>query len=215
MLSPVLRRLDSSNQSIGDLSLANCFFNPTEISGPGIECYLRGLARQVDQTVDCYLVDDVRNFLFGPPGAGGFDLASLNIQRGRDHGLPRYNAARLALGLPARTSFSEVTSDAELQGKLAAAYLTPDDMDVWVGGLAEDHVHGGQVGELFYVILADQFRRLRDGDRFWYQTYLPPALVAQLEAQPLSQIIRRNGSIGAELRDDVFRFPAAVIRHRP
>ncbi|MGI8436524.1 MAG: peroxidase family protein, partial [Chthoniobacterales bacterium] len=89
MLSPTLLRLDENNQSIGDLSLADSFFNPTQISGPGIEPYLRGLAKQVDQEVDCYLVDGVRNFLFGPPGAGGFDLASLHIQRGRDSGLPR------------------------------------------------------------------------------------------------------------------------------
>ncbi len=57
------------------------FFNPLEVSGPGIECYLRGLASQVDQRVDSYIVDGLRNFLFGPPGAGGFDLASLNIRR--------------------------------------------------------------------------------------------------------------------------------------
>ena len=51
------------------------------------------------------VVDDVRNFLFGPPGAGGFDLASLNIQRGRDHGLPDYNSVREQLGLGRVESF--------------------------------------------------------------------------------------------------------------
>ena len=206
MLSPTLRRLDQHFQSIGDLSLAASFFNPVEISNPGIEPYLRGLCRQIDQEVDCYLVDGVRNFLFGPPGSGGFDLASLNIQRGRDHGLPRYNAARQAMGLAPKVTFADVTSDPELQTKLASAYDTPNDMDIWVGGLAENHVNGGVVGELFFTILRDQFTRLRDGDRFWYQTYLPPSLVSKLEAQTLSDIIKRNTPINRGMGSDVFIF---------
>jgi len=207
LLSPVLRRLDEDNQSIGDLSLADSFFNPTQISGPGIEVYLRGLAKQVPQEVDCYLIDGVRNFLFGPPGAGGFDLASLNIQRGRDHGLPRYNVVRENFGLPRKTSFPQITTDHELQAKLAAAYATPDDVDVWVGALAEDHFNGGLVGELVFTILKDQFTRLRDGDRFWYQSYLPRSLVTLLEHRPLSAIIRSNTPIGDELQHNVFIVP--------
>ena len=212
MLSPTLLRLDANNQSIGDLSLADSFFSPTQISGPGIEPYLRGLAKQVDQEVDCYLVDGVRNFLFGPPGAGGFDLASLNIQRGRDHGLPRYNVVRTQLGLARKATFADVTSDFELQTKLATAYDSPDDMDVWVGGLAEDHVNGGLVGELFFTVLRDQFTRLRDGDRFWYQSYLPPSLVTRVENQTLSTIIKRNTPIGHELQANVFVVPVQKSR---
>jgi peroxidase len=55
---------------------------------------LRGLAHWVCHRIAPYLVDDVRNFLFGQPGEGGFDLTALNIQKGRDHGLPGYNDAR-------------------------------------------------------------------------------------------------------------------------
>jgi hypothetical protein len=207
LLSPVLQRLDANGQSIGALDLSMSFFNPTEVSGPGIEPYLRGLASQVDQKVDSYIVDGLRNFLFGPPGAGGFDLASLNIQRGRDHGMPRYNEVRRNFGLVAKNSFAQISSDPVVQANLAAAYATPEDVDLWVGAISEDHYPGALVGELIYTVLKDQFTRLRDGDRFWYQTYLPPNLVRSLEKQPLSAIIERNTPIGSELQRNVFRVP--------
>jgi peroxidase len=207
LLSPQLLRLDEHNHSIGDISLADAFFNPTQISSIGIEPYLRGLARQRPQEVDAYVVDPVRNFLFGPPGAGGFDLAALNIQRGRDHGLPRYNQVRMDYGLPPYATFAQMNPDPVIQAKLAAAYASPNDIDIWVGALAEKHKPGMMISETTYTILKDQFERLRDGDRFWYQIYLPHPLVNMLEHQTLSDIIHRNTTIGHELQQDVFRLP--------
>jgi peroxidase len=207
LLSPQLLRLDSHNHSIGNISLADAFFNPTQISSVGIEPYLRGLAKQRPQEVDAYVVDPVRNFLFGQPGHGGFDLAALNIQRGRDHGLPRYNQVRMDYGLPPYATFADMNPDPVIQARLAAAYASPDDVDIWLGALAEKHKAGMMVSETTYTILKDQFERLRDGDRFWYQIYLPRPLVAMLEHQPPSDIIRRNATIGHELQRDVFRLP--------
>jgi len=99
MLSAEFLRIseDGGTSPVGSLALRDAFFNPTAMTEQGgVDPLLRGLAAQWAQEVDPYIVDDVRNFLFGPPGAGGFDLASLNIQRGRDHGLPSYNDARAA-----------------------------------------------------------------------------------------------------------------------
>ena len=207
MLPDELLRLNVFGEPIpaGNISLANAFFSPNEImENGGIDPILRGLGSQVAQNIDPFIVDGVRNFLFGPPGAGGLDLASLNIQRGRDHGLPSYNQVRTDLGLPPARYFAEITYDREIIQNLSQAYKSIDDIDIWVGGLAENHVSGALVGETFYTILKDQFERLRDGDRFWYERYFPQKLVNLIEKQTLAKIIRRNTRIGSELQDNAF-----------
>ncbi len=140
MLSPTLLRLDSNLNSVGDLPLKDAFFAPDKIINNGIDSLLRGLANQRAQNVDTKIVDDVRNFLFGDPGSGGFDLGSLNIQRGRDHGLPDYNQARIDYGLAPVSSFAEITSNTDLQAAIEATYGSVDNIDGWIGGLAEDHI---------------------------------------------------------------------------
>lgn len=211
MLSSSLLRLDRQGRPIaeGPLRLKDAFFNPAAVSSLGIEPYLRGMARQRAQELDNQIVDDVRNFLFGPPGAGGFDLASLNIQRGRDHGLPGYNQARANYGLPRITSWNQISSDSAVRTKLASLYSSPDQVDLWVGGLAEDHLPGAMVGPTFHAILKDQFERLRDGDRFWHEGYLPPSVLQTVREQSLTRILRRNTGIGSEIQNNVWVVPSA------
>lgn len=205
LLSPILLRLDAQGNSIpqGPLSLADSFFTPTRIRDEGgIEPILRGLTSQVCQELDVQIVDEVRNFLFGLPGAGGFDLPALNIQRGRDHGLPSYNVMRGILGLPLVQSFAEISSDADTRQRLANAYTDPDQIDLWVGLLAEDHRADAQVGETLYRILRQQFLGLRDGDRFWWASALPKEHRLEVTKSRLIDIIRRNTTIGSEVDDD-------------
>lgn len=207
MLSEILLRLNHAGNSTGDIALKDAFFNPDLIkTNGGVASLLRGLAAQEAQEVDNKVVDGVRNFLFGPPGSGGFDLASLNIQRGRDHGLARLNEARKAYGVKPHKKFSDITSSAAVQAALEAAYDHVNDVELWVGVLAEDHVEGALVGMTGQAILVDQFIRLRDGDRFWYQNdpFFVPALTAEVESTKLSDIIRRNTPVGDEIQDNVF-----------
>ncbi len=206
-LSATLLRLDATGDLIpeGHLPLRDAFFRPDRlVNEGGIEPILRGLAAQACAPIDTELVDDVRDFLFGPPGSGGFDLASLNIQRGRDHGLPGYNDARWAMGLSPKASFAEVSTDPDTQARLASVYVDVDDIDLWVGVLAEDPVNGGHVGELAFHVIKRQFEALRDGDRYWYRIRLSPAEIADVENTTLADIIRRNTSISTEISDDVF-----------
>ncbi len=206
MLSPMLRRLEATDQTVaaGDLPLQGAFFNPSLIVDEGIDSILRGLASQPAQAIDTFVIDDVRNFLFGPPGAGGFDLASLNIQRGRDHGLPDLNSLRVTMGLAPHASLSDISDDPSIDAGFESVYSNVDEVDPWVGLLAEPKAAGSLLGETLHKVIVDQFDRVRHGDRFWYETYLPADLVQLVNQQTLSVIIKRNTGIGDELSDDVF-----------
>ncbi|MEO0531156.1 MAG: peroxidase family protein [Planctomycetota bacterium] len=170
MLNESLLLTDAAGVNVGSLSLRESFFDPQAVidSPELVDQVLTGLMSQAANELDTQLIDGVRNFLFAPQGGVGTDLAALNIQRGRDHGLPDYNTLRGAFGLAPVASFSDITTDAVVQGQLQAVYGDVDNIDPWVGALAEDYLPGASTGELMTVALIDQFVRLRDGDRFFY-----------------------------------------------
>jgi hypothetical protein len=218
MLSPQLLRIqnDGTPASGGPLSLQDAFFQHQNLSSPNqLDYLLKGLAVDTQQEIDAHIVDGVRNFLFGDPIPGiGEDLASLNIQRGRDHGLPDYNTLRVAFGLPAYTSFDQITSDPQTQAALRAVYGATGGhdnvnlVDPWVGGLAEDHLPGMDVGPLIAASLIEQFTRLRDGDRFWFDNGMNTADLTSDELNfvdnvTLADIIEDNTGL-TNLQSDVF-----------
>ncbi len=191
------RNEDGSTVEEGDLTLRNAFESPSLLEeAGGIAAVFRGVAATPAQEVDNQIIEDVRSFLFGIPGAGGLDLGSLNIQRARDHGIASYNDMREALGLERKASFDDISSDPQVNARLASVYVSVDDIDAWVGGLAEDPVGGGQVGELFSTVLIDQFVRTRDGDRFWSESFLSEEEVEEIWNTTLSDIIERNTDVG-------------------
>jgi hypothetical protein len=192
-----------------EVPLSEAFFNPALVRQAGIDPILKYLASDKARESDMVVVDGVRNFLFGPPGAGGFDLVALDIQRGRDHGLADYNSARAAYGLPRVEDFDEITSDEVLAAALEDLYGDVDQIDLFVGGLAENHAAGASVGPLFQRIIADQFSRVRDGDRFWYQYAFSGSQLDELERTTLADILRRNTAL-TNLQPNVFFFDVSV-----
>ena len=186
----------------GNLTIAEAFFNPSLlVEEGGVDPIFRGLVVTLQQPTDVSVVDDLRNFLFGPPGAGGLDLASLNLQRGRDHGLHNYNAVREHFGGGAADNFTDISDDVDVQVKLASVYPTVNEIDPWVGMLAEDALANSAVGPTLQAALMSQFVRLRDGDRFFYRSF--PDL-RRLENTTLADVIRRNTGVD-DLPDNVFQ----------
>ncbi|MEM1445481.1 MAG: peroxidase family protein [Planctomycetota bacterium] len=216
MQSGDIKLINDANEQIDALSLAEAFFDPTILGDnpEKVDLVLKGLATQTAQENDLAMHDALRNFLFGPPGAGGMDLMALDLERGRDHGLADVNALRLAYGLTPVRRWADVTSDAELAAELTALYgNNPNDADPFVVMLAEDHLPGASVGELTAAIIAGQFERLRDGDRLFFtgdDDLLDPliASVIDLDTITLADIIRLNTDLTA-IQHDVF-FAAAL-----
>jgi Animal haem peroxidase len=213
--------VDAGNSAAGSLPLRNMFYNP-ELIGQNpqlVEELLRGAATQHSEEIDSLVVDDLRNFLFGPPGAGGLDLAALNVQRGRDAGLPSLNGLGRAFNFEFVSSFGHLTSDQDLAAALAALYGTVSNTDVWVAGLAQNHEPGSSVGDVFQSIIERQFRHLRDGDRLFYRGNAAGlytggvlnsdiAAIVDLENITLADILLANTDI-EKLQSNVFFVPPA------
>ncbi|WP_424097109.1 peroxidase family protein [Moorena producens] len=216
LLSPELQRINNDGTSPGSISLSDAFFTPQEVIDNGVDSLFLGLASQVAQEVDNQIVDEVRNFL-APIATGGFDLASINIARAREVGLPGYNQARVELGLDPVTAFLTtdtelgITSNPEVAALFEKIYESVEDVDFWIGGISEDSFNGGLVGELFNTVISDQFTRTRDGDRFFFLNDLDHllALAPDLESTRLSDIIRRNSTI-TKIQDNAFVVPEDV-----
>lgn len=223
MIPDELERLAENGDPIaqGHVQLRDSFFRPDMIRNDGgIEPILRGLASAAAREVDANISDAVRNFLI--EGGEEGDLAARNLFRGREHGLPDYNTLRAAYGLPPIRSWAELTDDPVLQAQLQSLYGDISNLDPFLGAMLEEHFAGGIVGALNSQIIRDQFMRLRDGDRFWYERIFGDVannlawfgqdaldrlfggdVLAWLRNNSLSDIITRNTDI-AWLQDDVF-----------
>ncbi len=207
LINSTLIRMDNDGEELksGNITLRDAFFNPlvVEYAG-GIDPYFKGMATQVQQEFDCKVIDDVRNFLFGAPGAGGLDLAAININRGRERGLSDYNTLRAHLGMPRLSSFSELTDDVEDAEAMEDLFGSIDNVDPWVGMLAEPHLEGGLFGNLVTTIMEKQFQALREGDRFFYENMdFSNEELAEVNSISMRDILMRNTDISL-MQEEVF-----------
>ncbi|XP_008933585.1 PREDICTED: lactoperoxidase-like, partial [Merops nubicus] len=214
-VQPFVSRLDDCFQPLGSFShvpLHLTFCAPWRIIAEGgIDPLIRGMvidhAKLMKQNQ--LLVEELQNHLFEQITIMGLDLAALNMQRGRDHGLPGYNAWRRFCGLSQPQNvdeFSEVLGNSKLAKKFMELYGTPGNIDLWIGAVAEPFVPQGRVGPLLACIIGTQFRNLRDGDRFWWEkpgVFTPQQLQA-LRKISLSTVICDNTRI-KKIPRDVFK----------
>ncbi|XP_075850553.1 lactoperoxidase [Microcebus murinus] len=174
-----MSRLDENYRPWGpepELALHTLFFNTWRIvKDGGIDPLVRGMLANKAKLMkqNKMMTGELRNKLFQPTHRiHGFDLAAINIQRGRDHGQPGYNSWRGFCDLSRPQTLKElnaVLKNKVLAKKLLRLYGSPDNIDIWVGAIAEPLVQRGAVGPLLACLLGKQFQQIRDGDRFWWE----------------------------------------------
>jgi len=198
-LTPALSPRAAKGHFAGRFPLRDAFFAPQRALGGGLDPLLRGAWAQRAQPVAPRYAEAVRNSFLGEPGGAGaggasgagaggsgggigggpgLDLAAIDIQRGRDFGLPSLAALRAALGLAPLPRdvggfFAELVggrgaAPSALGDRVGTLYGgAPAELDLLVALLAEPHLPGGAVGETAAAVIAEQLVRTRDGDRFW------------------------------------------------
>jgi peroxidase len=207
IVSAALTKFGEQGQTLADQNLKDAFFESPSIfeANGGADALLRHLNSDASNALDVHIVDDLRNFLNVPPDA--MDLAAINIQRGRDLGLGTLNETRQALGLAPYTTFDQITSDKTTVDALKVAYNDDvNSIDLWTGGLAEDHTPGAMIGQTFGTIIARQFENLRDGDRYWFENQgFDSRTLNQIENTTLSDIMTRDTDT-KNIQPDAFVF---------
>ncbi len=219
---------DGSMHDASELRLVDGFWNPDKFLETGMDPLLRGLTQARAEAVDTQIIDDLRNMLFFPtfpdgnPVANGTDIAALDIIRGRDHGIGDLNSVRVALGLAPHDTFADLTGgDADVASVLELAYGDIGLVDLWTGILSETPMVGGSLGETATALLAEQFTRTRDGDRFFYLNDADFAVGSVLdglgfgmdyfEGLSLLDVFRNNTGITGDLGVAGNVFFAAVV----
>ena len=200
MVKDNLSRLMPNWQKAGDsLRMKETLWHPfTLYKSDQMEQLMRGLVNDSSLLGTTSFSQDMHHFLFAKHGTGKFgkDLFAINIERGRDHGLRPYNDYREYCGLRRAKSFYELLEiPSNLRYKMAQIYEHVDDIDLYVGAMAETHLAGATVGPTFACILAEQFRDLKRGDRFYYenggceQVFTPAQLEAIKKGVSLSRLM--------------------------
>lgn len=217
LIQPRLQRLDASFQSIpqGPLDLRDAFFSPWRlVEEGGTDPLLRGMyataakLKLPEQNLNIELTEH----LFRTAHAVALDLAAMNIQRGRDHGLPGYLEWRDFCNMSRVETFEQLSAEirsGHVRQKLRELYGHPGNIDVWVGGILEDQLPGAKVGPLFACLLLEQFKRTRDGDRFWYENpgVFRDEQLAQIRQTSLARILCDNGDNITRVQPNVFLLP--------
>ncbi|XP_043472374.1 chorion peroxidase-like [Leptopilina heterotoma] len=198
LVQPIFARFDKNNKPLfSNVSIHEEFVNHHLHSEGSLERIILGLVNQPSQRRDEFISEELTNHLFQRESFPfGMDLAAINIQRGRDHGLPPYFQYRSICGLSEINNWEDLERVIEKSTvqKFKLLYSSVEDIDLFSAGLAEKSLNGGLVGPTFACIIAQQFSNLKNGDRFWFENSnvenkFTPEQLTQIRSTTLTQVL--------------------------
>lgn len=161
---------DEKYNNINSDRLKNLYFDPHWfiLDGPGAVC--RGAMTENGITPGTKWVSDTRNDFFQVNGVG-VDLFSINVSRGRDHGLARYIKVRKWCQLNYPRLYDDWNGMDTHWNELVAKFYKGQqwEVDLYIGLLSELEAKGSELGPTNTCIIMHQFKQLKMGDKFWYE----------------------------------------------
>ncbi|CAF0726834.1 unnamed protein product [Didymodactylos carnosus] len=150
-----------------NLTFSNISFrNKEAYLDNGLDGILLGMVTDHGEKSDAIMTKQIQQHLFETKDVNSqtkrFDLAALNIIRGRDHGIGPYIAYRRFCRLSVPKSFSTLNH-------LLKVYKNVEDIDLFTGLLTENPLPNAIVGPTLGCLLARQFQDLKRGDRYFYE----------------------------------------------
>jgi hypothetical protein len=124
------------------------------------------------------------------------DLASIDVLRVRERGVPRYNEFRRFLHLKPFDSFEEMAATPEHAADLRRVYSDPEEVDTMIGMFAERKPRGfGFSDTAFRIFILMASRRL-EADRFFTRDYRPEIYTREgvdwVEANSMRTLLLRH-----------------------
>ncbi|XP_054713172.1 peroxidase-like [Uloborus diversus] len=200
------------------MQLRDNYFTPFGFRYGQFDKVAKGMTVDRKMKHDVFLSDDIRNYLYRRlylNETTGNDLASASIVRGRDHGIPGYTYYLSYFFNLTTHSFDDLRK--MLPDKsvdlLEELYESVHDVDVYSAGLAEYYVPGGFVGPTFGAVLGQQYKRVKFGDRYWFEhanqagSFNPDQLL-EIKRTTLARILCETTRI-TEIQMQPFRPPSS------
>ncbi|KAL4222730.1 hypothetical protein ACF0H5_018771 [Mactra antiquata] len=208
-------------------NLDDHFFDPVlyhEFDGQGFEFILKAMSLLEAARADREFERSIQDLLFKDMNNESLDLAALNIHRGREHGVPGYNEYRKLCELSnvehfGTTAGGLVDHDPDVAALLERTYSCPEDIDIFTGMLTERRLPGVLIGPTAQCLYITQFKRFRDGDRFFYErpdprTGFSLGQLNSIKRVTLATLYCLNTGV-IEIQPQVFIQPLEELRNSP
>nr|CAD2170986.1 unnamed protein product [Meloidogyne enterolobii] len=223
MFESKFAHLEPNGISSMEKPLSEWMYEPSSLMfSQRIDGILRFLLNRPTFPSGLYMTSELRDKFLSQNNPNGLDLAAIILQMGRDHGIAGYNLWREYCGLSKIYEWKDleeiIFEPKRIIPIISKYFRKPQDVDLFILGLAEKPSKGSLLGPTFGCLLTKQFLKTKNGDRLFVDNLGQPwsfneQQINELKKTTLAQLICSNTEIEAiqprafEITDSFDNYP--------